>query len=774
MGRFGIGHAVRRSEDERFLTGHGEYTGDIDLPNQTRAFFLRSPHAHADILSIDTAAAVALDGVLAVYTGADVAAAGLGGLPCLEPITNSDGSPMVLPPRPLLAQGRVRHVGESVAMVIAESLAVARDAAEQIVVNYEPLPAVVETGRAAAPGAPLVHDMAPGNVAFRWHLGDEEATADAFERAAHVTALDLVNNRLISNPMEPRNAIAEFEDGRYTLTCTNQGGHHLKNTLSEHVLGVPADDVRVVTPDVGGGFGTKYMLYAEPALALWAARSLGRPVVWVAERSEGFVSDNQGRDRVSRAELALDGDGRILAIRVRATANLGAYLTDHGPAAPTLYSAPMTTGAYDIGAVSVSVEGVYTNSVPVDVYRGVGQAEAAYTIERLVDAAARELAVAPAELRRRNCVSPSAMPYRSATGLSLDGIDFAQNMDDAMARAGWDGIAARRAEARARGRLRGIAMANYIELCAGGDQEEAAIVFGEDGGVALHVGTQSSGQGHETAFAQIVEEHLGVPPEDVLLVQGDTDVIPFGVGTVGSRSLVLCGSAIALAADKVVEKGKAIAGQALEAAQADIEFVDGMFGVAGTDRRMTLSEVAGAAREPAVAEAAGIELGLDERVRFAASDNAISAGCHICEVEVDPETGVVAIAAYTAVDDFGRVVNPQIVEGQVHGGVAQGIGQALLEHTVYEAGTGQLLSGSFLDYCIPRADDLPNITVARNETPGAVGPLGVKGCGEAGAIGAPAAVVNAILDAVSEAGVRDFDMPATPERVWRALQNAKE
>ena len=773
MGRFGIGQAVRRNEDARFLTGHGEYTGDIDVAGQAHACFLRSPHAHADILSIDTAAA-GLDGVLAVYTGADVEAAGLGGLPCLEPVENSDGSPMALPPRPLLAQGRVRHVGEPVAMVIAESLAVARDAAERIVVDYRPLPAVVETGRAAAPGAPLIHDAAPGNVAFRWRLGDEQATADAFERAAHVTALDLVNNRVVCNPMEPRNAIAQFVDGRYTLISTNQGGHHLKSTLSEHVLRVAADDIRIITPDVGGGFGTKYMLYAEPALALWAAKGLGRAVKWVADRSEGFVSDSQGRDHVSHAELALDGDRRFLAIRVRTTANLGAYLSANSPSAATLYLAPMITGAYDIGAVSVSVEGVYTNTVPIDVYRGVGRAEAAYIVERLVDAAARQLGIAPAELRRRNYVPRSAMPYAAVTGLTFEAADFARNMDDAMRHADWDGLAGRRADARDRGRLSGIGMSSYVESCGGMDEEEATIVFEADGGIAIHVGTQTSGQGHDTVFPQIVEQRLGVAFENIRLVQGDTDLIPFGAGTFASRSLALCGSAIAVAADQVVAKGRAIAGQMLEAAEADIEFADGAFSIAGTDRRVTLAEVAVEARDPAVAKAAGVEPGLDERVRHAAGEATFPNGCHVCEVEIDPETGVVEIVGYTVVDDFGRVVNPLIVEGQVHGGIAQGVGQALLEHTVYDGATGQLLSGSFMDYCMPRADDLPFIRFERNATPCSVNPLGIKGCGEAGAIGAPPAVINAIIDALSEAGVRDLDMPATPERVWRALRNAHQ
>jgi carbon-monoxide dehydrogenase large subunit len=490
----------------------------------------------------------------------------------------------------------------------------------------------------------------------------------------------------------------------------------------------------------------------------------------VAERGEAFVSDSQGRDHVSRAELALDSDGGFLAIRVRTTANLGAYLTAHGPSSPTLYSAPMMTGAYDIPAVSISVDGVYTNTVPVDVYRGVGRAEATYVVERLVDAAARELGVEPAELRRRNYVPRSAMPYTTATGLSFDSADFAHNMDDVMRYAGWQGLAQRRDDARDRGRLRGIGMSSYFEACGGDDEEEAAIVFEPDGGIAVHVGTQSSGQGHATAFAQIVEQRLGVAFESIRLVQGDTDVVPFGVGTVASRSLALCGSAIAVAADNVVAKATKIAAQLLEAAAVDITFADGVFTVAGTDRSVTLAELAAAANEPATAAAAGVEPGLDERVRYRAEASTFPSGCHVCEVEVDADTGTVEIVGYTAVDDFGRVVNPLIVEGQVHGGVAQGIGQALLENTVYDDASGQLLSGSLMDYCLPRADDLPAFALTRNETPCTANALGIKGCGEAGAIGAPPAVINAILDALAELGVRDIDMPATPERVWRAIR----
>jgi carbon-monoxide dehydrogenase large subunit len=773
MGRFGVGQAVRRNEDGRLLSGHGQFTSDLNLPDQAVAVFLRSVHAHGDLGAIDSAAARAADGVLAIYTAADVEAAGLGTLPCAGPVKNRDGSHMFVPVRTLLAKDRVRYVGEPVAMVVAETLTQAKDAAELIEVDYQPLPAVADTAGAAAPGAPTIWHEVPDNIAYRWHLGDEAGAAAAFAAASHVVAVDLVNNRVVSNPMEPRNALAEFAGGRYTLTCANQGGHHLKETLSTVVPGVAPDDIRVVTPDVGGGFGTRYALYHEQALSLWAAKLLGRPIKWVCERGESFISDSQGRDQVCHAELALDGDGRFLAVRLKTIANLGAYASNFGPSAPTEFSAPMITGAYHIAAVSVAVNGVYTNTVPVDVYRGVGRAEASYTIERLVDAAARELAMDPSDLRRLNFVPLSAMPYTSATGFSFETADFASNMDDAKAAADWDGFNARRGASRDHGRLRGIGMSIYVETCGGEDAEEAAIIFGADGAIEVHVGTQASGQGHETAFLQIVEERLGVEFGQIRLVQGDTDVIPRGVGTVGSRSLAVCGSAIAVTADKVIEKARAIAAHVLEAAEADLEFADGVFTVAGTDRTVTLMDVAVQSRDPAVAAAAGTEPGLDQRVHHTVAETTFPNGCHICEVEIDRDTGVVEIAHYTVVDDFGVVVNPLIVEGQVHGGIAQGLGQAMFEHTVYDDVSGQLLSASFMDYCMPRAGDLPAIDLSRNETPCTTNALGAKGCGEAGAIGAPPAAINAIIDAMAETGIDAFDMPATPQRVWQALQSAK-
>ena len=772
MKHFGIGHGGPRREDQRLLTGKARYTDDIKLAELAYAYFLRSPHAHAKITAVNTKTACAYSGVLAVFVGADVEADGLGGLPCLTPIEARDGKPMICPPRPLLAGRRVRHAGEPIVMVVAESPLAAQDAAEQVVVDFEPLPALVNPIDAMAPGAPRIHEDIPDNIAFRWSIGDEASTAEAFAHAPHVTALDLVNNRLVANPMEPRNAIGEYEGGRYTLICGNQGGHLLRSCLSEPVLKVPEDEIQVITPDVGGGFGTKIPLYPDAALVLWAAKKVGRPIKWVAERRDGFLSDTQGRDLVTHAELAHDGDGKFLALRLQTTGNLGAYPSAFGPSTPTIPAGAMT-GAYHIPAVSLNVVGVYTNTVPIDVYRGVGRCEAAYTVERLVETVARELGADPGELRRSNFVRPAAMPYALPTGVPLTDVDLERNMDRALRNADWEGMAQRRTEARSRARLRGIGMSSYIGPSGTGpSSEEASIVFEPDGAVAVHVGSQSNGQGHETVFPRMVAERLGVDFDGVRFVQGDTDVIPFGVGTFASRSLGFCGSAISLAADQVIHKATKIAAQRLEVAEVDVEFLDGVFKVTGTDRSIALAEVAVAARDSAIAAAARVEPGLDARVRNDQYGVTVPSGCHICEVEVDVDCGVVEIVGYTAVDDFGRVANPMIVDGQVHGGVAQGIGQSLLEHTVYDERSGQLLSATLMDYCLPRADDVPFFALDRIETPCTTNPLGIKGSGEAGTIAAPSAVVNAIVDALSGHGVSHIQMPATPERLWRAIRRA--
>ncbi len=773
MGQFSVGQSVRRVEDQRFLTGHGRYIDDIDLPHQLYAYVLRSPHAHARLRGIDTAAAEAAPGVAVVVTGAELAAEGLGGIAFVEDLTNRDGSPIAAPPRPVLAVGKVRHVGDGVALVVAETLAQARDAAELIAVDYDPLPAVTEAAAALAPGAPQIWDEAPGNLCLDWEKGDARAVEAAFRKADHVCRLSLVNNRVIVASLEPRGALGAYDagTGRYTLYTSSQGSHQVRNSLADKVLKVPRERVRVVTPDVGGGFGMKLFLYPEHVLVAWAARRLGRPVKWTPDRSDAFMSDTQGRDHRTTAELALDKTGRFLALRVSTLGNLGGYLSEFGPMIPTVAGSGMLAGLYTTPAIHVAVKGVFTNTVPTDAYRGAGRPEAAYVVERMADVAARELGLSPAEIRRRNFIAPESMPFTTALGETYDSGDFARNLDDAMRLAGWDAMPARRAAAKARGRRRGIGMSAYIEACGGELEDMAELRFEPNGAVTLLIGTQSSGQGHATAFAQIVADGLGLPLDKVRLVQGDTDQIPYGNGTGGSRSLAVGGNAISAALRKIVDKGRRIAAIQMEAAEADIEFADGVFTVAGTDRRMTIAEVAAAAYDPA-RQAAGMEFGFAERSVYLPKATTYPNGCHVAEVEVDIDTGVVTLVAHTVVDDFGRVVNPLLLAGQVHGGIAQGVGQALFEACVYDPETGQLLSGSFVDYRVPRAADLPSFAVAVNEVPCKTNPMGIKGAGEAGAIGAPPAVINAIVDALAEFGVTHLDMPATPERVWRAIRDA--
>ncbi|HLB80522.1 MAG TPA: xanthine dehydrogenase family protein molybdopterin-binding subunit [Dongiaceae bacterium] len=755
------------------MTGHGRYIDDIDLPHQLYAYVLRSPHAHARLRGIDKAAAEAAPGVAAVFTGADLAAEGVGGIAFVEDLTNRDGSPIVAPPRPILAVGKVRHVGDGVALVVAGTLAQARDAAELIAVEYDPLLAVTEAAAALAPGAPQIWDEAPGNLCLDWETGDARAVEAAFRKADRVCRLSLVNNRIIVASLEPRGALGAYDPGtgRYTLYTSSQGSHHVRNSLADKVLRVPRERVRVVTPDVGGGFGMKLFLYPEHALVAWAARRLGRPVKWTPERSDSFMSDTQGRDHRTTAELALDKTGRFLALRVSTLGNLGGYLSEFGPMIPTVAGSGMLAGLYTTPAIHVAVKGVFTNTVPTDAYRGAGRPEAAYVVERMADVAAREIGLSPAEIRRRNFIPPEAMPFTTALGETYDSGDFARNLDDALRLSGWDAMPARRAAAKARGRRRGIGMSAYIEACGGELEDMAELRFEPNGAVALLIGTQSNGQGHATAFAQIVADGLGLALDKVRLVQGDTDQIPYGNGTGGSRSLAVGGNAISAALRKIVDKGKRIAAIQMEAAEADIEFADGVFTVAGTDRRMTIAEVAAAAYDPE-RQAAGMEFGLAERSVYLPKGTTYPNGCHVAEVEVDIDTGVVTLVAHTVVDDFGRVVNPLLLAGQVHGGTAQGVGQALFESCVYDPETGQLLSGSFVDYRVPRAADLPSFAVATNEVPCRTNPMGIKGAGEAGAIGAPPAVINAIVDALAEFGVTHLDMPATPERVWRAIRDA--
>ena len=784
----GIGASVRRREDQRFLTGRGNYTDDFKRLNMTHAVHVRSPYAHARILGIDFADAAAMPGVVAVLTGADMEADKVGSLPCGWQIHSKDGSPMKEPPHYPLARDRVRYVGDAVAVVIAETREQARDAAEMVVVDYEELPAVGSSTRAIGGGAPLVHDDAPDNVCYDWHLGDQAAVDAAFANAAHVAKIDLVNQRLVPNAMEPRAAMGEYDQstGEYTLTTTSQNPHVTRLLMGAFVLGIPEHKLRVVAPDVGGGFGSKIFHYGEEAVVTWAARKVGRPVKWTADRSESFLTDAHGRDHVSHAELAMDADGNFLALRVSTLANLGAYLSTFAPSIPTYLYATLLAGQYKTPAIYAEVKAVFTNTAPVDAYRGAGRPEACYLIERLVDVAAGVIGMDKTEIRRRNFVPKEAMPYQTPVALQYDTGDFAKNLDIALPLVDYPGFQQRRAESKARGKLRGIGFATYIEACGiapsnvagalgarAGLYECAEVRFHPTGSVTVFTGSHSHGQGHETTFAQIVAERFGIPIENVEIVHGDTNKIPFGMGTYGSRSLAVGGSALVKAMDKVERKAKKIAAHMLEAAETDIEVKDGRFTVAGTDKSLGIGDIALQAYVPHNFPLDELEPGLDEQAFYDPKNFTYPNGCHVCEVEIDPDTGVTTIVSFAAVDDFGNVINPLIVEGQVHGGLVQGIGQALYENCVYDEESGQLVTGSYMDYCMPRADDVPSFTVRYHEDqPCTHNPLGVKGCGEAGTIGAAAAVMNAVVDALSEYGVTHMDMPATPEKVWRTIRDA--
>jgi aerobic carbon-monoxide dehydrogenase large subunit len=771
--KFGIGQPVRRFEDLRLITGQGRYTDDVVLPNMAYAFVLRSPMGHANIKRIDAAAARKMPGVLFVGTGDDVRTDGLGDVPCSTPLVGRDGKPRHDTPRPILAQGKVRHVGQPVALVVAQTLAQARDAAEAIDVDYESLPAVTEAKDALAPGAPQLFDHVPGNLLFDWDndAGDAKATEAAFARAAHVVNLELVNNRVVANSMEPRNALAEYDpaSGRSTLYTATQGPHFVRDTLADAVLKLPKDKVRLITGNVGGGFGMKAFVYPEHALVVWASRKISRPVKWQEDRSEGFVSDNQGRDHITRAELAVDSKGKFLGLRVSILANLGAYLSPFGSFVPTR-STDLVSGLYVFGAIHVNVKGVCSNTVPVCAYRGAGRPEAGYLLERLVDAAARELGMSPDKIRRINFVQPSAMPYTSPTKLLLDSGEFETIMDLCMEASDWSSFNKRRRVTEREGKLRGIGMATYTERCGGGFPETASIEFKDDH-LELVMGNQEYGTGLLTAYKQVVSDQLGIDADKIDVIMGDTDRTPAGL-TGGSRALAVGGAALYEASQSIVKKGTQLASHLLEVGAQDIVFDDGAFSVPGTDLRVDLMEVAKAARDPAKLPA-GMEPGLDTTHTRVPPAQTFPNGCHIVEVEIDPNTGATAIDRYTIVDDFGRTINPLMLEGQVHGGIVQGIGQALLEHAVYDNDSGQLLSGSFMDYAMPRAGDIPSFAFSTHNVPTKGNPLGVKGAGEAGAVGAPPAVINAIVDALNRrAGVRHIDMPATPRRVWEALQGA--
>jgi carbon-monoxide dehydrogenase large subunit len=777
-----IGARIERKEDYRFLTGAGQYTDDVTLPGQTHAVFVRSPHAHARIKSVNTAGAKAAPGVLAVYTGEDVAAAKLGGLPCGWLITDVNGQPMKEPPYPVLAQGKVRFAGERVAVVVAETLSQAHDAAELVAVDYDVLPAVVDGAKARDKGAPVLHDIAPDNTCYVWALGDKAAVDAAFAKAAHVTRLDFVNNRLVPNAIEPRAANGHYSraEDSYTLYVANQNPHVERLLMTAFVMGLPEHKVRVVAGDVGGGFGSKIYLYAEDVVVTWASKQLNRPVKWTAERSESYLSDAHGRDHTTTAELALDKDGKFVAMRVKTTANVGAYLSTFASCIPTILYATLLAGQYTTPLIHCEVTAVFTNTSPVDAYRGAGRPEATYVVERLVETAAREMKLDPGEIRRRNFIR--SFPYQTPVALLYDTGNYEATLDAAQKMADVAGFAARKAEAAKRGKLRGLGYACYIEACGiapsavagalgarAGLFEAGEIRVHPTGSVTVFTGSHAHGQGHETTFAQVVADRLGIPIENVDIVHGDTSKILFGMGTYGSRSIAVGGTAIMKALDKVIAKGRKIAAHLMEAAEADIEYERGVYTVKGTDKKKMFGEVAFAAYVPHNYPHDKLEPGLNENAFYDPSNFTFPAGSYVCEVEVDPDTGSVQIERWAAVDDFGKIINPMIVEGQVHGGLVQGIGQALTENCHYDA-SGQLVTGSFMDYSIPRASDVPSFQVDTRETPCTHNPLGVKGCGEAGAIGAPAALMNAITDAL---GVKDMPMPATPQKVWRALQNRK-
>jgi len=773
MAKFGLGQPVLRNEDPRFLTGRGQYVDDINAEGQAFGFVLRSPMAHAVIERIDTEAAEAAPGVLAVYTVSDLDADGLGGLPCMISFEGKDGKENVKPERPALARDKVRYVGEPVAFVVAETAEQARDAAELIEVDYDDLPAVVDTDAADAPDAPQLYDDAPDNVSFVWEKGDGAAVEDAMAKADRVVELTLINNRVLANSMEPRGALGQYDGDRFTLTTSTQGGHSVRQRLAEFVFKIPQEKLRVVTPDVGGGFGMKIFTYPEQVLVLYAARKLARPVKWTSDRSEGHLSDNHGRDHVSRAKLALDRDGRMLGLQVRTKAALGAALSNFAPFVVTSAGVNMLAGVYLLPAVHVEVTGVFTNTTPIDAYRGAGRPEANYVIERMVDRAARQIGMDPAELRRINFIPPDRMPYETAMGLVYDSGEFATVMDNALEAADYEGLGKRKEEAARHGRLRGLGIATYIEACGGGADESGRVRFDENGVATILVGTQNNGQGHETAYPQVVSEVLGIPYDRIKLVQGDTDAVATGRGTAGSRSLPVAGVAIMKASEAIREKCRTIASHLLEAAEADLEFDDGTFTVAGTDRTIAIQDVIKAAvTGESLPE--GMEPGLDELATHQPENVTFPNGCHAVEVEIDPDTGTVEIVNYMICDDFGKVVNPLLLAGQVHGGVAQGVGQALLERVSYDPDSGQMLSGSLMDYTMPRAGDLPMIDFETIEVPCLTNPMGIKGAGEAGAIGAPPAVINALVDALAPFGVEHIDMPATPEVVWQAAAGARK
>ncbi|MFP6682575.1 MAG: xanthine dehydrogenase family protein molybdopterin-binding subunit [Gammaproteobacteria bacterium] len=785
----GIGKPVRRKEDRRLVTGNGRYTADTTFPDQAYLVVYRSPVAHASINAIDTSAARAAAGVIAVFTAKELMADGAKNLPCEWPAINKDGSPMIEPVHPLLATNKMVYCGEPIAVVIAESRDLAKDAAELIELDYDELPVVPSAVEALKPGAPLVWDNAPGNLACDWAYGDKEATDKAFERAAHVVEMDAVQNRLVANPMEPRAANAIYDIGKddYTIYISSQTPHLHRYLACNKIMGIPEHKLRVIAPDVGGGFGAKTSMYAEEHLCLFGAKLAGRPVKWVCERSETFVTDAQARDHVTHAELALDENGKMLGVRSYHVADLGPYCLLFGPIIPTAVYSTILCGVYTIPAMYSEAKLAFSNTTPTSAYRGAGRPEAIYTIERLVDLAAEKLGMDPDELRRQNFIPKNAFPYATAAGMVYDQSDYHQCLDLAQQLIDFDGFSARRGASKARGRLRGIGIGVYIEHAGLGPSQEsieqgARIAFYEsatvrvnpDATVTVLTGAHSHGQGHETTFAQVVADKLHVPFEDVDVVYGDTGRVPYGVGTYASRSMVTAGSAAVMGVNKVIAKGKLIAAHVLEADVDEIEYIEGFFKVKDSDRIMAFKDMVHLAYLPGNYPIETLEPGLEEVSWFDPPETTFPAGCHICEVEIDPDTGCVELVDYSVADDVGVVINPMIVHGQVHGGVVQGIGQALFENTVYDTDTGQLVTGSFLDYCMPRADNLPMLKVDTIDNATPTNPLGAKGCGEGGSVGAPAAVMNAIFDALKPAGVTDLTMPATAHKIWMAIDRASK
>ena len=767
MAKFGLSQPLRRIEDPRLLKGGGRYTDDISLDGQAYGHVLRSPYAAAEIQGIDTAAAKAMPGVLGVFTHADIAE--LGDLPCAVPLKNRDGTPRANTPRPALANGQVRHVGDPVAFVVAETAKQARDAAEAIEVDYSELPSATDLASALEAGQPEVW-AGTKNLCFDWEVGDKAKTDALFAQAAHVTTRRLVNNRVVVASMEARAALGSYEpgEGKFSLWTNTQGSWLVKGLLAGGVFKLPEDKFRVVTPDVGGGFGMKLFLYPEHVLTLFAARALGRPVKWTSERTEAFMTDTQGRANITECSIALDANGKFLALRTKNYAEMGAYLSTFGPFIPTMAGTKVLASVYGFQAIHANVLGVLTHTTPVDAYRGAGRPESNYVVERLIDAAAAELGVDRAELRRKNMVPQSAMPFVTAMDQRYDSGDFALVYETALKRMDWAGFPARRAASAAQGKRRGIGLAYYLEATGGAPTERAEVRFAADGMVDVLVGTQSTGQGHETAYAMMTSFELGIPVEKIRIIQGDSDLIPTGGGTGGARSLYSEGQAILVTTATVIEKGKQAASEHLEAAPVDIEFTKGTFSVVGTDKAVDILALA-AAQRAALAAGNTSATQLDAAEVAEIKSHTFPNGCHAAEVEVDPETGHVTVVKYTVVDDVGHALNPMIVRGQVHGGVAQGFGQAVLERTSYDKESGQLLSASFQDYALPRASDLPDIDVQLMEIPCETNPMGVKGAGEAGAVGSPPAVMNALVDALTEDGVTHIDMPATPEVVWKAI-----